>query len=309
MSANMKRLKTATARKGSTKRRAATRPAAVTYLLRTCRADGTSYNGFKWPKKGKVVAPDWKPTPACGNGLHGLLLGQGDASLLNWHADAIWQVVKVKASEVVEIPPGKVKVPRGVVVFSGARADALAALRRLAPHCGALPGEVVRAGDRGTATAGYGGTATAGYGGTATAGYGGTATAGNGGTATAGYRGTATAGYGGTATAGWGGTATAGWGGTATAGDRGTATAGDGGTATAGYGGTATAGNGGTATAGDGGTATAGYGGELRIGWWDQKSDRRRTAVAYVGENGIEPNVKYKLNDAHEFVRAEASPC
>ncbi|WP_454862501.1 DUF7666 domain-containing protein [Paraburkholderia fungorum] len=160
------------------------------------------------------------------------------------------------------------------------------------------------AGDRGTATAGYRGTATAGDSGTATAGYRGTATAGDSGTATAGDSGTATAGYRGTATAGDSGTATAGYRGTATAGDRGTATAGDSGTATAGYRGTATAGDSGTATAGYRGTATAGDSGEIRIRWWDEANDRYRTVIGYVGEDGIEPNVAYRLDDNHKFIRA-----
>jgi hypothetical protein len=157
------------------------------------------------------------------------------------------------------------------------------------------------AGDAGTATAGYAGTATAGDRGTATAGDRGTATAGYRGTATAGYRGTATAGYAGTATAGDRGTATAGYRGTATAGDAGTATAGDRGTATAGDRGTATAGDRGTATAGDRGTATAGDAGILNLRWWD--GERCRIATFYVGENGVESNVKYGVDDNGNIVR------
>ncbi|MGU9711970.1 DUF7666 domain-containing protein, partial [Pseudomonas aeruginosa] len=176
------------------------------------------------------------------------------------------------------------------------------------------------AGNEGTATAGYEGTATAGYEGTATAGYKGTATAGDKGTATAGDWGTATAGDWGTATAGYKGTATAGdWGtatagneGTATAGDWGTATAGNEGTATAGYKGTATAGYKGTATAGYKGTATAGYKGtatagkkgEIQIRYWDEKTERYRTVIGYIGEDGLEPDVPYKLNADRKFVRA-----
>ena len=102
----------------------------------------------------------------------------------------------------------------------------------------------------------------------------------------------ATAGYRGTATAGDGGTATAGDGGTATAGQYGTATAGDGGTATAGYRG--------TATAGQYGTATAGYGGEIRIRYHD--GIRYRTALGYVGEAGILPNVPYRCNEQGELI-------
>ncbi len=113
----------------------------------------------------------------------------------------------------------------------------------------------------------------------------------------------AVVGYSGTATAGNYGTATAGNYGTATAGYRGTATAGDGGTATAGNYGTATAGYRGTATAGYRGTATAGEGGMLQIYHYDY-IDRRRLAVAYVGENNIKPNVRYRLDDSANFVPA-----
>jgi hypothetical protein len=81
----------------------------------------------------------------------------------------------------------------------------------------------------------------------------------------------------------------------------GTATAGARGTATAGYEGTATAGYEGTATAGESGTATAGEKGELRIRYYDFKAERYRTAVAYVGEDGIEPGTAYVLDANHSF--------
>ena len=48
-------------------------------------------------------------------------------------------------------------------------------------------------------------------------------------------------------------------------------------------------------------TLTGGDDSELRIRYYDS---RWRTAIAYVGENGIEAGVAYKLNDNHEFVRA-----
>ena len=99
------------------------------------------------------------------------------------------------------------------------------------------------------------------------------------------------------------GTATAGYYGTATAGNRGTATAGYYGTATAGEYGTATAGSDGTATAGNRGTATAGEGGMLQIYYYD-RNDRWRLAVAYVGEDNIRPNVKYRLDGNAKFVPA-----
>ena len=177
--------------------------AETVLILRTCNADMTSHRGFIWPEAGPVEDPDWKQTPNCGYGLHGLLFGEGNGSLLNWRADARWLVVEVDATSVVNIG-GKVKFPRGVVVHCGDRQSATSYLAART-HGRAIVGGTATAGYGGTATAGDGGTATAGDGGTATAGYGGTATAGYGGTATAGDRGTATAGYGGTATAGYGG--------------------------------------------------------------------------------------------------------
>jgi hypothetical protein len=186
-------------------------------VLRTCAADLTSHDGFKWPSSGPVKCLAWSPEPKCGNGLHGLLRGEGNGNLLNWNEDAKWLVVEVDADAVVKIDDGKVKFPEGVVVFCGDRRDATEMVRARHPDA-AVVGGTATAGHRGTATAGDLGTATAGNWGTATAGNWGTATAGNSGTATAGHRGTATAGDSGTATAGYMGTATAGYMGTATAG-------------------------------------------------------------------------------------------
>ena len=102
------------------------------------------------------------------------------------------------------------------------------------------------------------------------------------------------------------GTATAGDAGTATAGDGGTATAGYGGTATAGYAGTATAGDRGTATAGYAGTATAGYGGMICIKRWN--GNRYRMVVGHIGEDGLLPNVSYRLDEDGSFIRAKPEP-
>jgi hypothetical protein len=238
-------------------------------VLRTCSADMTSHGGFRWPESGSVECSDWIPEPVCGYGLHGLLWGEGDGSLLDWASDAKWLVVEVDAGGVVDLK-GKVKFPRGSVVHCGDRLSATAYLSERAP------GRAI---------------------------VGGTATAGDHGTATAGDHGTATAGYGGTATAGDRGTATAGDHGTATAGDHGTATAGYGGTATAGYGGTATAGDHGTATAGVGGTATAGDHGILSLRWWD--GNRYRIATLYVGEDGIGAGQPYRVDENGRAVKTE----
>lgn len=84
-----------------------------------------------------------------------------------------------------------------------------------------------------------------------------------------------------------------------------TATAGDRGTAMAGHFGTAMAGDHGTAMAGICGTAMAGDLGELRIRWFDFAAHRYRTAIAYVGENGIKARVAYRLDNEHQFVEVQ----
>ena len=150
--------------------------------LRTCATNGAAHGGFLWPLVvgAEVTAPDWSSTATCGYGLHGLLRGVGDGSLLDWSADAKWLVVAVAASECVDLG-GKVKFPRCRIVHVGDRFTASALLREHYPDAAITAG---------TAMAGYGGTATAGYLGTATAGNRGIATAGYGGTATAGDLGT-----------------------------------------------------------------------------------------------------------------------
>ena len=181
-----------------TRRKAVTAPALEPFVLRdghalvlrTCAPNLTSYNGFQWPEFGAVEAPDWNPRVECGHGLHGLLWGIGDGSLLNWDADARWLVVDVLAADVVEIG-AKVKFPRCEVVFCGAR-DAAVAM--LIAH-GADPTRVIA------------------------------------------------------------------------------------------------------------GTATAGARGSIVIRSWDEKNQRRRFHIGYIGEDGLEPNVPYRLDEGGKFVR------
>src|SRR5882724_9220378 len=73
------------------------------YLLRTSNKDNLAHNNFLWPSTGFVEAPDWRPTAECGNGLHGLLGGLGDPTLLSSAPDALWTVFEALASEVIAI--------------------------------------------------------------------------------------------------------------------------------------------------------------------------------------------------------------
>jgi len=95
--------------------------------IRTCAKDGTAYGGFKWPLEvgATVTAPDWDSSPKCGNGLHALLDGNGDYSLLSGDVDAVWQVVEVERDSVVAIDDKKVKFESCKIVYSGCMAGAM----------------------------------------------------------------------------------------------------------------------------------------------------------------------------------------
>ena len=100
--------------------------------IRTVNADGTSYNGFRWDLTvGAVVeAPDWDPKPECGGGLHGLLDGWGNYSLLSHKLDAKWLIVEVDRAWCVDIAQ-KVKFPACKIVYVG---DMATAMTRMAEY-------------------------------------------------------------------------------------------------------------------------------------------------------------------------------
>jgi hypothetical protein len=83
-------------------------------VLRTCDKDLKSHGGFQWPASGYVEAPDFKPTEHCGNGLHGLLDGEGDWDLMNWEFDAKAMIVETDRSQIINLS-GKVKFQSGIV--------------------------------------------------------------------------------------------------------------------------------------------------------------------------------------------------
>lgn len=101
-------------------------------------------------------------------------------------------------------------------------------------------------------------------------------------------------GHEGEARAGHGGTAVAGYASSAEAGDRGMAIVGDFGSARAGIDGTAMGGHASQVAAGPGGT--------LILRSWD--GQRSWVCVAYVGSDGIEADVLYRLDDDGDFVPA-----
>jgi len=161
-------------------------------ILRTCKEDMTAHSDFKWPKKGKVTAPDWKPTAECGNGLHGLLWGEGDGSNLCFDEKAVWMVCKVKESECVNIDR-KVKFPSCEVIYAGTRENATQLIHLVRPNA-VIEGLILTGGDYATMTGGDYATMTGGYSATMTGGDYATMTGGDYATMTGGYSATMTGG-------------------------------------------------------------------------------------------------------------------
>ena len=283
------------------------------YFLRTTDAKGKSHGGFQWPFKisAIVTAPDWNPAPHCGNGLHGLLNGEGESSHLSFESSSIWWIVE--ADSPLDLG-GKHKFQTCRIVAFGNRADITSQLRRMTG--GAVHGLIetvgdnstLTGGDNSTLTGGNGSTLTGGYDSTLTGGYDSTLTGGNHSTLTGGRHSTLTGGYGSTLTGGNGSTLTGGHHSTLTGGYNSTLTGGNGSTLTGGYSSTLTGGNGSTLTGGNGSTLTGGYSSTLTGGyrstliflkWIDR---RRRVLIAYVGEDGIKPGVAYRANDDHRAI-------
>ncbi len=268
--------------------------------LRTCNAKLQGFGGFRWPRKGWVEAPDWTPEPTvngvCRGGLFFLPWGEGDVGRLSPEPDAVWMVVAVDSATVVHIG-GKAKAPKAEVVFCGQRDEAVAYLLSNGGAGKAVVYARITGGDNSTLTGGYGSTLTGGYGSTLTGGYGSTLTGGYGSTLTGGDNSTLTGGDHSTLTGGYGSTLTGGYGSTLTGGYGSTLTGGDGSTLTGG--------DHSTLTGGDGSTLTGGDNSTLQFYRWDSMANRRRVVVAYVGEDGIEAGVAYRLNNSGKVVRAD----
>jgi hypothetical protein len=254
-------------------------------FLRTCDKDGKAHGGFQWPLKAgeTVTAPDWEPTKECGKGLHGLLNGQGFSGHLSSKLDALWFVVESDLDKAIDLN-GKHKFQTCKVEFVGSKEKAV---QYMVDHgCSGV----------------HFSTLTGGYGSTLTGGYGSTLTGGDWCTLTGGNRSTLTGGDWCTLTGGNRSTLTGGDWCTLTGGDHSTLAGGDHSTLTGGDWCTLTGGDHSTLTGGNRSTLTGGDGSTLSISYWD--GNRNRIMIGYIGENGLEPNVAYKLNEKHEFIKA-----
>ena len=188
-------------------------------ILRNCRPDGTSQNGFKWNTEIGAVntCPDWIDNNECGNGLHGWLDGIGDSTVSSYNSSPLWLVAEVEA---VNDCGGKVKFQSCTVVFTGTMSECSKYLYDQGirgPIIG-LTGDYSEGGDLSVLSAvgkrmqssGNFSTQKAGDESTQKAGFNSTQTAGNESTQKAGYKSTQTAGSSSTQTAGDNSTQTAG---------------------------------------------------------------------------------------------------
>ena len=100
-------------------------------VLRACRADLTSRNGFSWKSK-HVKAPDWSSAPQCGSGLHGWLNGQGHPDVWEHRDDDKWLILAVKTSTVVDLG-GKVKFPAARALYVGSKVETASLLASILP--------------------------------------------------------------------------------------------------------------------------------------------------------------------------------
>ena len=98
------------------------------YMIKTVNKNMEGYNGFKYPKRGKVVALDWNPKPVCGGGIHGLI---HETEKHYIEKNDIWLVLKYKKGTEVVIDNEKIKVPYAWVVFAGTAEEAQRKFERL----------------------------------------------------------------------------------------------------------------------------------------------------------------------------------
>jgi hypothetical protein len=101
-----------------------------------------------------------------------------------------------------------------------------------------------------------------------------------------------------------GATITTGNGGTSISGNFGISISGICGTSISGYEGQSTSGHYGQSTSGNSGKCRSGESGIIQIKWVDNKSIRNRILTGYIGEDGLEPDVFYRVEDG-KFVKCE----
>ncbi len=241
-------------------------PVATSLVLRCCNPDMTSRNSFVWPDVGGIAtAPDWKDNTECGNGLHGWLYGQGDHGSCDYlKNDKAKWLVVRVADSDIRMLGGKCKFKSGEVVFVGGKSEAADYIIANEPKAATVA--VIGA------------------------------------VLECGENGSLLGGALSVLTGGYSATMTGGYSAKMTGGDYATMTGGISAKMTGGYYATMTGGDSATMTGGISAKMTGGYSAVMNFQYWDGK--RTRVVTAYVGEDGILPNVAYKLDANRKVVTA-----
>ena len=97
------------------------------YMIKTVNKDMREfkyqliYPEFKYPEKGKVVAPNWDPHPEKGGGIHGLIHETRNHYI---ESSEIWLILKYEKGTEVTVYDEEIKVPYAWVVFVGTAQEA-----------------------------------------------------------------------------------------------------------------------------------------------------------------------------------------
>jgi hypothetical protein len=270
--------------------------------LKSLPPDLYAREGLKWPEKGRVAAPDWDPTQKFGNGLHAFKWGAGEARLAHLEGYARWLVLSVREKDIVELDL-EVKFPKCEVLYCGKREIAVYIIQHYAPTGTAVMFANITVGDGETAIGGDYAFLKGGDFSTVTGGYCATVIGGYGATVTGGGRANVTGGDHATVTGGDHATVTGGDHATVTGGYYATVTGGDCANVTGGYGATVTGGDFATVSGGKSSNVCGGIKSVLIIEHWDGVTFKKQVAI--VDGKKILPGVRYCLNKAQEFVRAD----
>jgi hypothetical protein len=284
-------------------------------VLRVCESDFSSRNEFVWPSEIGAIAncPDFVDSNECGNGLHGWLNGMGDSSASDFVdvIDSKWLVLEVETDKIIDLV-GKVKFPSAKVIFIGSRGECANYIYDRVPDCSNIIGLEKICGNYSTLNGGDYSTLTGGYCSKLNGGDGSTLTGGAYSKLNGGDGSTLTGGDGSTLTGGEDSKLTGGDKSTLIGGYYSTLNCGDYSTLIGGYGSTLTGGDCSKLTGGANSKLTGGYGSKLTGGnsstlifQYYQKSTIR-IKVAYVGEDGIEADLPYKLDKKFNVVKSMA---
>ena len=267
---------------------------AKVYVLRNCREDMTSHDGFVWPKSGYISCPDWSEEKKRKGGLHGFLWGVGDTSLLYPFNNCQWLIVEVDEDKIIDLR-NNVKFSEGNVVFCTQSRDK--AIEKMIEY-GANPNTIMY----GTSTSGNNGTSISGDHGISISSDYGNSTSGNHGNSTSGNHGISNSGDHGKSISGNHGKSTSGDFGISNSGDFGISNSGDWGTSASGDNGISISGNYGHSFSING-KAKTGYSGAITIEYYESEKNKNITKVGYV-RNGLKPNTFYRVVDG-EWVETD----